>query len=42
MRGSAIDIPQDLKAKEIRDRYKHELEFWLDGKYRKKQKPKKN
>ena len=42
VRGSAIDIPQDLKAKEIRDRYKHELEFWLDGKYRKKQKPKKN
>lgn len=36
--GSAIDIPQDIKSKEIQSRFKHELEFWLDGKYRKKQK----
>lgn len=38
VRSSAIDIPQDIKAKETQSRFKHELEFWLDGKYRKKQK----
>ena len=36
--GSGINIPQDLDSKEIRSKFKHELEFWLDGKYRKKQK----
>ncbi len=38
VQGSGIDVPQDLKDKEIRSKFKHELEFWLDGKYRKKPK----
>lgn len=36
VKGSGIDVPQDIKSKEIRSRLKHELEFWIDGKYRKK------
>lgn len=38
IKGTGINIPQDLESKEIGSRFKHELQFWLDGKYRKKQK----